>query len=370
MKTVIEFNQAGKNAKIYKNEILEIISKIISTGTFLGGMQNKKLEENLQTYLQSGYVTTLASGHDALYYALLSLNLKPNDEVIFPVNSYPTAFPISQTVAKIVPADVDINGQMDPEKLKLKINKNTKVIVIVHLYGLVGNIDKIKDIIKGKGIFLIEDCAQAFGSSYKGEPIGTLGDISCFSFYPTKNLATLGDGGAVWTKHIKNYEFIKKAKAYGEEKRYHSEFVSGHSRLPEIQAGILNVYFKNYNQEFKKRATLANYYKKRIIKEGLLNFLRPLKSVDQSNPAYHLFVVEAQKRDGLITFLEKEGISTLIHYPFPVHLVPAFAYLNYGQKSFPVAEKLAKNIISLPFHSLLTEKEIDTIVKTIKKFYV
>lgn len=363
------FNHSAIAAKKNQQEILKLISRIIDSGVFFNGRQTSKLEKNILNFLGRGYVATTASGHDSLKIALSSLNLKKTDEIIFPVNVYPTAFPVCLSDAKPQPIDVDKNGQLDPKKVKQIINQNTKVIVLVHLYGLVGKINEIVELIKGKNIFLIEDCAQAFGSSYKDKPVGTFGDISCFSFYPTKNISTVGDGGALWTKHKKLHNYFLKAKSYGETKRYFSEFLAGHSRIPEIQAGIINLYFKNILNDFIKRKKLAKYYKQELGKMPLNRYIRVLDSDADSDHTPHLFVIEAQQRDLLQEYLKRKNIPTLIHYPYPIHLLPSFRFIGKKLGDFPIAEKLSRGIISLPFHQYLTYKSVDYIVKSIKEFY-
>jgi dTDP-4-amino-4,6-dideoxygalactose transaminase len=365
----MEFNDLNIRSRKYRNEIKKLIDKVINSNRCFNGPENKKLEKNLQCFLKGGLITNVASGHDAILLSFLALKLKKEDEVIFPVNSYPTIFPIVQVNAKAVPCDVDENGLIDPKEIDKKITKNTRVIIITHLYGLVCNIDEIKKIIVGKNITLVEDCAQAFGSQYKNKSVGTLGDIGCFSFYPTKNLGTLGDGGAIWTKNKDIYDFIIMAKSYGELKRYYSLFPSGHSRIPEIQAGILNIYFNNIKKELDSRIELAKYFTKKIDKTKLIDYIRPLNNDSHQSPL-HLFVVETKKRNELQKYLNGKGIPTFIHYPYPVHLVQAFFYLGYKSGDFPIAERLAKNILGLPFYPMMTKKQVDYIVNMIKKFYL
>lgn len=365
----IDFNDVFLKAKKYSDKILKAVFKVIESKNYLSGKENRILENNLKKYLKGGNVVTVASGHDAILLALQSLDLKPEDEVIFPVNSYPTAFPVALTKAKLIPCDVDRNGLINVNEIAKKINKNTKVIILVHLYGFVVNIDEINKLVKGKNIILIEDCAQAFGAKYNNKPVGSLCDIGCFSFYPTKNLGTLGDGGAIWTKNNSYYQYFLEAKAYGEKNRYNSLFTSGHSRLPEIQASILNIYFKNIKKELNDRIKLAEYFNKRINEEKLANYVRPLNN-NCHQSLLHLFVVEAKKRNELQRYLKGKGIPTLIHYPYPIHLVPAFSYLGYKSGDFPIAERLLKNILSLPFHPMMTKKQINYIIKLIKRFYV
>ncbi len=367
---IISFNSVSLSAVDNKKEILNRISGVIQKGEYLNGNETKKLEAKLSKLLGNGYATTTASGHDSLLLALASLHLQKDDEVIFPVNSYPTAFPVCLSGAKAIPVDVAINGQIDIEKLKQKITPKTKAVVLVHLYGLIGNIQAIVTLLKAKHIVLIEDCAQSFGSFYKDRPVGTFGDIACFSFYPTKNLGTLGDGGGLYTKHKRLYDFFLQAKSYGEKKRYQSEFLSGHSRLPEIQAAILYIYLKTLTRDFLKRKKIATYYKKKIKEKSLLPFVRVLTSDPQSDPVLHLFVIEAKRRDKLMQFLQRRGIPTLIHYPYPIHLLPAFKQLGLTYGDFPTAEGLAKSILSLPFHQYLSKREIDVIVNALKEFYL
>lgn len=367
---MIHFNDVALKAKRFEKEIIQAVSKVVESGVFFNGPQTHQLEKRLTTHLGGGFVTSVASGHDALTLALSALSLKSDDEVIFPVNVFPTAFPVALCGAKPVPVDVDKNGQLDPRKLAKKVNKKTKAIVLVHLYGLVGDLDAILDIAKRGKITLIEDCAQAFKSMYDGKPVGTFGDIGCFSFYLTKNLSTLGDGGALYTRDKRFYEFFLKAISYGEEKKYFSDFLSGHSRLPEIQAGILNLYFSDVRNNFRKRKEIASYYRKRLQEEDLLSYVRPLSSLPKSDPVPHLFVVETKERDGLRTHLDRRGIATHVHYPYPIHLMPAFSFLEKKLGDFPMAEKLSQNILSLPFHSFLSSSEINYIIKAIQEFYL
>lgn len=369
MRFIIKFNIPSLLAQKNKSEILKKISTIIDNGQFLNGRENKSLKKNLAKYLPGGYIVNTASGHDAIYLALKSLNLNSDDEVIFPVNSYPTAFPVILSGAKPVPIDIDENGQINPEEVKKKINSKTKVLILVHLYGLIGKIDEIKEIIKSKEIILIEDCAQSFGACYNKQPVGTLGDIACFSFYPTKNLATLGDGGAIWTKNKTTFNYLEKAIRYGEEKKYKSEFLSGHSRLPEIQAGVLNVYIDKFPQILKKRKYLYQTYCREFKKKNLEKYIRVLITNSKSTSAPHLFIIETIKRNKLQKYLKRKGVETYIHYPYSPHLIPAFSLLNNKKGDFIMAERLSKSIISLPFHPFLTKKDIVYIVCKIKDFY-
>ena len=238
-----------KKAIEKKEKLLRAITTVINSGIFLNGTKNKELQKRLRTYLGGGYVLPVASGHDALSLAIQSLGCNKNDEILFPVNSYPTAFPIALSKVTPVPIDIDENGQIDIECVKQKYNKRTKAILVVYLYGLMTDIRELVRFARSHNIYLIEDVAQAFGSRFNNKPAGTFGDISCFSFYPTKNIGTLGDGGAIWTKNKRLFTIMRQASLYGEDIRYKSIFVSGHSRLAEIQASALTVYVKDFRKE-------------------------------------------------------------------------------------------------------------------------
>lgn len=358
-----------KKAQRNKNALIRSIEGVIESGIFLGGQKNREFTNNLNHYLGGGYVLPVASGHDALLLAIKSLGLTKNDEVLFPVNAYPTAFPIALSEATPVPVDVEENGQLDIGDLRQKYTKNSKVLLVVHLYGLMTDMRAIGQFIRSHRLFLIEDAAQAFGSRFDGRLAGTFGDISCFSFYPTKNLGGLGDGGAIWTKHKRLYGFVRQAAAYGESERYKSRFISGHSRLPEIQAGALSLYLKDFNRERAKRKIIYAYYRIAFTRRKLSGHVRIFSAHALCDPTIHLFVVAVQKRDALRSYLEKRGIETRIHYPHPVHRTPAFRFFNHKKGTFPQAEKLASKIVSLPFHPYLTKREINYIVDAVASFY-
>lgn len=365
----ISFTDVKERARQDRRNIMRMISGVLDEGIFLHGAQNSRLEEKLCSFLGGGYIKTVASGHDTLLLALQSLHLSPRDEVIFPVNSYPTAFPVALSGARPVPVDVDENGQINPKEVEKKITNRTKAIIAVHLYGLVGDIEKIRALTRKNKLVLIEDCAQSLGACFKGRTVGTWGDISCFSFYPTKNAGTIGDGGAIWTRNTKYHQFFTQARSYGEKIRYKSLFISGHSRLPEAQAGVISLYLARFGRELEKKKKIALMYYQAFRRKKLLSYMTFLSTSTQSTPSYHLMVVRAQKRDKLQAFLKKYHIESLIHYPYPVHLVPAFSHLGFKKGDFPCAEGLAKEIISLPFHAFLRRHDIEYIADIIRVFY-
>ncbi len=358
-----------KKAHEKKETLISVITEVVDSGIFLNGTKNEQLKQRLRMYLGGGYVLPVSSGHDALMLAIQSLGCTKEDEILFPVNAYPSAFPVVLSGATPVPVEIDNNGQIDIGSVRQKCTKKTKAILVVHLYGLMADIREIVRFARSHSIYLIEDVAQAFGSRFNNKLAGTFGDISCFSFYPTKNLGALGDGGAIWTKSKRLYTKMRQASRYGEHTRYKSLFISGHSRLPEIQASALTIYLRDFRKDQVQRKRLYTYYKSALTKMNLSKRVRFLSPHVLCDPTIHLFVVAAFKRDALWSFLRKRGIETHIHYPYPIHTVPAFRYLVKRQEKFPNAEKLAKQIISLPFHPYLTKREIDYIVEAITSFY-
>ncbi len=359
----LAFNHVALHAQQYEKDLMRAFKKVIQSGWFFYGPETKKLEAHLSK-MYDAHCISVTSGHDSLLLALQALSLKPTDEVILPANVYPTAFPVWMSSVKPVLVDVNEDGQMVAELIEKAITGRTRAIILVHLYGMTGEIVEIRALARRKGISLIEDCAQAFGTRYDNKLVGTFGDIACFSFYPTKNLGTFGDGGAVITKNARYAEKIRQARQYGEKTRYKSSFVAGHSRMSELQAAVLNVYLSHFEDSRKKRKKVYAAF----VAAGLGKYVRVLETSEKSDPMRHLLVVEARKRNALMTHLKECDIDSLIHYPFPIHDIPAFK--QSGKKlSFPIAERLCKNIVSLPFHEYMSEKDVAYIVKKIADFY-
>lgn len=367
--TGISFNGVAIAARHHHTRTLQAFSRVLKRGVFLNGPENAHLEKQLTRMLKRGYVTTVASGHDALTLSLLSLKAPPGSEIIVPVNAYPTAFPVVLSGLTIIPVDVDRNGQMDPEQTEKAITPKTRAIIAVHLYGSVGKFDAIQRLCHTHKLTLIEDAAQAFGTTYNKQYVGTLGDIGCFSFYPTKNLGSFGDGGAIWTKDRARYLYLQQATHYGERNRYKSTFISGHSRLPELQAAGLVEYLRAFPGERKQRQQVFRWYLSGWRSLNLDRYGYPILSAKNSSPAPHLFVVSVKKRDMLIRYLTYHHVPTSIHYPRPIHQVDAFSPLIPTHAIFPQAEQLTKTIVSLPFHPYMTQSDVTTVLSLTQRFY-
>lgn len=350
----------------FKKEIDKKISEVLKSGFYILGEKNKTLEEKLGKYLGVKYFTTTASGTDGLTLAIKALELKENDEVIVPANVYPSVFGIALSGVKVRLVDVDEDSlNISPEAIEKTINRNTKAILIVHLYGNPANISDVKKIAKKYKLYLIEDCAQAIGAGYRNKKVGSFGDIAIFSFYPTKNLAAFGDGGAIATNNRVLAKRIKMLRMYGELSRYKSVVVGHNSRFDEIQAGILLAQIDALDSMNNRRRKIAEIYKKQF--KNL-----PFKLLVENNEGksvYHLFVILTSQRDKLAKFLKGMGIETGIHYPNPIHLTDSFKYLGYQKGDFQISERASKQVLSIPVHPFLTDEQVEHIVDSIKKFF-
>ncbi len=382
------FTLERQNKNIGK-EIESAIKEVIERGIFVMGPKVADFEKEFAEYIGTKYAVAVASGTDALTLSLLSLGISCGDEVIIPVNSYPTAFAVAATGA--VPKLVDIDPftyTIDTEKLARAIGKKTKAIIPVHLYGGIADIEKIMEIAAKHRVPVIEDCAQAAGATlncfYSEFPkslklprslnkkkiwkkVGSIGHLGCFSFYPTKNLGCFGDGGMVVTNDKKLAEKVRLLRMYGERGRYNSVTLGRNSRLDELQAAILLVKLKYLDVWNEKRKVIAGKYTSGLSNLGRLGL--PTVETGYFGHVYHLFVIRAKRRDELKEYLLRKGIQTAVHYPFPVHLVPSFVYLGYKRGDFPESERVTAEILSLPMFPELTDKEIERVVEEIKNFY-
>lgn len=350
----------------FKTEINHQFKKTLENGFYILGDNNRKLETKLAKYLGVKYVYTTASGTDALTLSLKALDLKKDEEVIVPANVYPSVFGIALSGAKIKLADVEpSNLNLSLNTIKKAVTLKTKVIVAVHLYGNPVDINPIKKFSRSKGIYLIEDTAQAIGGEYDNKKVGNFGDLAIFSFYPTKNLAAFGDGGAIATNSKKLAEKIKLLRMYGEKTRYKSVLIGHNSRFDEIQSGIILAQISKLEKMNRKRRKIAQIYKKNL--NGLAIFI--LNETAKSKSVYHLFCIMVDKRDQLMKFLEKRNIETGVHYPVPIHLTKSFSMLGYKKGDFPVSENASKKILSLPMHPFLTKEQILYICCSIKEFF-
>lgn len=347
-----------------KDEIDSAIKSVIDSASFIGGKELSAFEENFAKYCNKKHCAGVDNGTAALFIALKCLGIKEKDEVIIPANTFiATAEAVRMCGAKPVFIDVKEDALMDVEKIEDLINARTKAIIPVHLYGNVCDMDTIIRIAEKHGLIIIEDCAQAHGSKYKGQRI-PVSDIGCFSFFPGKNLGAYGDGGAIVTNNEMLHKKFKKFSDHGRTEKYTHDEEGFNFRMDNIQAAILSVKLKYLDSWIHKKQLIAQKYS-----ESLTNQITPpFVNSDNIFHSYHLYVIRTGKRDELRAHLEKEGISTGIHYPIPLHLQPAFSFYGYKKGDFPVAEKLAQEIISLPIYAELDDFSVEKVIGAIKSF--
>lgn len=345
-----------------KNKIINSIKKVIENGVYIKGNQTELFEHRFTKYLKAKYCIGTGNATDSIFLSLKAIGIKKNDEVITTsLTATATGLAIKNAGAKIKFLDVcEKCFCMNINNLEKSLTKKTKAIVYVHLYGQSCNMEYLKKICKKKNIYLIEDCAQSAGGSYKNKKLGTYGDISCFSFFPTKNLPCIGDGGAIVTNNFKFYKKIKSMSQYGWDKKRNSIYQGINSRLDEIQSAILNVNLNEINRMNLERRKIAKYYLNNIKNTKIL---LP-KNVKDSHHVYHLFVIRVKNRTKLLRILEAGNIFCGIHYKLPVHKQKIFKIKN----KLKLTEKISSEIVSLPIYPGLKQTDQDRVIKILNNF--
>lgn len=352
--------------KSIEPEITAAIKEVLNSSRFILGQQAELFEKEFAEYCGISHAIGVNSGTDAIFLALKALGIKEGDEVLtVPNTAIPTVAAIRMTGAKPVFVDIDeATYLMNPELVPSKITPKTKAVVPVHLYGQCCDMNKIVSVAKENGLFVVEDACQAHGAEYAGKKAGTLSDIGCFSFYPSKNLGAYGDGGMIVTNDPVLQEKVKMMRNYGQPQRYVCSIEGINSRLDEIQAAILRVKLKHLDNWNKKRAECVRLYKE-LIKNPKI--ILPFES-QRGKHAHHLFVIRTKERDKLKKFLEENGIGTEIHYPIPIHLQKGYEFLMLKDGTCPVAERAMKEILSLPLYPELTREQITYVADKINAF--
>ena len=351
-----------------KAELDDAVSAALDSGWYILGKRCEAFEEEFAEYLGGGHVACVNSGTDAIKLALVAAGAGPGDEVITVANTaIPTATAICSTGAAPVFADVDPRTWLiSPARIEASVTDRTKAIVPVHLYGAACDMDAVMEIAAKRGLAVIEDTAQAAGAVYRGRKCGTIGDYGAFSFYPSKNLGAMGDGGAVFVKTEEQRDALCRLRNYGQSTRYRADVPRGeNSRLDEIQAAALSVKLKYLDGWVAKRGELAAKYRAALASCGAGLAVQEFYPGAQAAP--HLFVVKTDRhrRDALMEALAADGVQTLVHYPHPLYEQPAFA--RYKRGTNPVAEELCASVVSLPFHQYLTDEEIDYVAQCLSK---
>ena len=347
---------------ILKKKLSKVFENVLLQNSYILGNENFKFEKNLKKFFNIKYALGVNSGTDALKIALKSLNLKKNSEVIIPtLTATATGSAVLEAGAKPVIIDVDETGNINPYILKKNISKKTKAIIVVHLHGNPANISQILKI--AKSIPIIEDCAQSIGSKLNKKKIGTFGKIACFSFYPTKNLSAIGDGGAIITNDNYLFKKMNSLRQYGWNKNRISIVPGYNSRLDEIQAAILNLKIQKLNKNNLLRNKIANNYLKKL-KNYPIQFPKVLKN---SFHSYHLFVIMVKERDNLVKYLKKKNIFPSIHYKIPLHKMPTFK--KYKKSQMKCANDMSDAMISIPIYPELNNTQQNKVINTIIQFF-
>jgi dTDP-4-amino-4,6-dideoxygalactose transaminase len=351
---------AGQYQRI-KAEIDSAIQKVVDSTSFIQGKEVQEFASALSEYLEGAHVVPCANGTDALQIAMMALELKAGDEVIVPVHTYVATAEVIALLG-LKPVFVDVypdTFNIDAGQVESKITKRTKAIVPVHLYGQCADMEPLMNIATKYDLKVIEDAAQSMGARYNNVAAGTIGHIGTTSFFPTKNLGCFGDGGAILTRDGVLAEKAKVIANHGQKQKYHHEVVGVNSRLDTIQAAVLNVKLRYLDEYQRKRNEAAAYYDQRLAEVVI-----PARSKNSTH-VFHQYTIKANRRDELKSFLQSKGIPSIVYYPVPLHHQPPY----YQPLSFPVTERLSKEVLSLPMHTELTEEQLDYICKTVISFY-
>jgi dTDP-4-amino-4,6-dideoxygalactose transaminase len=364
--------------KAIEHEVLPMVKEAMENAAFIGGPQVSGFETEFAAFCDSKYCIGVNSGTDALRFALLAASIGPGDEVITVPNTFiATTEAISQVGAKPVFVDIDPKTyNIDPNKLEGYLSKRLKgnasglqplpkAVIPVHLYGQPADMDPILELARGKNLVVIEDACQAHGALYKGKKAGSLGMAGCFSFYPGKNLGAYGEGGAVVTLSEDMANKIRMIRDHGQAKKYLHDMEGYNGRLDAIQAGVLRIKLRKLESWNESRRRNAEYYDELLSKiPGVTIPAQPNYAVS----VYHLYVILVDSREGLQKYLGEKGIGTGLHYPLPLHAQKAYTHLGHKEGDFPVAERVAKRLLSLPMYPELTREQIEYVADCVQQF--
>lgn len=360
------FIDLERQHKPIKKDLMQAFERVLDSNKFILSDEVKKFEDEMATYTKTKHAIGVSNCTNALLLSLRALGIGPGDEVITtPFTFVATAEVIAIIGAKPVFCDIDRKTfNIDVGKIKEHISGRTRAIIPVHLYGQAADMTALMRVAHDHGLKVIEDMAQAIGAKYKGQMVGNLGDTACISFYVTKNLNALGDAGMILTNDEKLDSMIRAYRVHGAYKKYHHDFLGYNDRLDAMQAAFLRIKLKQLNALNERRRQIAKKY------DDALRDVVATPYINEDNESvYHQYTIRAARRDDLGKFLNEQGIATAIHYPVPLHLQPAFRYLGYREGDFPVAEKAADEVLSLPIQQDLTEEEIDYVIKCVRQFY-
>ncbi len=371
----IKFNDLPQQYKKIKNEVIKSFNNIHKNSDYINGYEVKNFEKKFKNYLGDKHVITCGNGTDALQIAIMSLNLKPGDEVILPSFAYVSIIEVVCLLG-LVPVLIDVDlfsFNINPQNIKKAISSKTKLIIPVHLFGQNSDMESIMNIAKENNIFVIEDAAQSVNclnifSNNKKYISGTIGDIGCISFFPTKNLSCFGDGGALITNNSNLAKKIAMIKNHGQSIKYFHEIIGVNSRLDTLQASVLNIKLNYLKEENLKRKKNASVYNQKLA--SIKNIVLPKQSL-YSEHIYHQYTIRVKKnkRNLLQNKLRIKNIPTIIYYPLPLHLQKAFKVSSIKVGALNVSTQLCKEVLSLPIHPYLTTNQINFVIKCIKEIF-
>ena len=350
-----------------RSELDAAISRTLDNCTFCLGPDVAQFEKDFGAFCGAQHALGFNSGTSALHVAMRLYNIQPGDEVITtPYTFIATSWAISYCGAKPVYVDIDpATFNIDPKLIERAISPRTKAVLPVHLYGHPFDVDAVKEICRKHKLPLIEDAAQAVGAKYKGKPVGALGEVGCFSFYPTKNLGACGEGGALATNDPALAARAKSLREHGSTQRYHHDEVGYNYRMEGIQGAVLDVKLKHLAKWNAERSGVARRYTELLANTPLV---LP-RETPHAESAWHLYTIRCTKRDELKKHLDDNGIGNAVHYPIPLHLQKVYAHLGHKPGDFPVAEQASREVLCLPMFAELTDAQIHRVVKVIKDFF-
>ncbi len=361
----IQTNRLDRGFNNYQTEFEQKALEVLRSGWYVLGKEVCLFEKEFASFINTRYCVGVGSGLDALWLAVRALHIGKDDEVIIQGNTY-IASVIGITMNGAIPVFVEPDKfyQIDEKKIEEKITSHTKAIMVVHLYGQVAQMNKIIALSKKHKLKVIEDCAQSHGALFREKMTGGMGDVGCFSFYPSKNLGGFGEGGAVVTDNEELANEVRILRNYGSEKRYYNKLIGINSRLDELQAGLLRVKLNHINEILQERERLAERYLNKIKNPAII--LPKIRK--ETKTAWHQFVIRTKSRDRFQEYLKKNSIETIIHYPIPPHLSEAYRYLNYSFGDFPITEEYASEVLSIPMYNGMKKEEQDWVIKHINNY--
>ena len=360
MEMELRLDVLGRQFARYQEEYEAAALRVLRSGWYVLGPEVEAFEQEFADYTGRRYCVGVNSGLDALTLSVRALDIGPGDEVLVPANTYiATVLAVTQNGAVPVFVEPDAYFGMDAKKAEAAITPRTKAILPVHLYGQAADMGQLSSLAQRHHLRMIEDCAQSHGARYGGKMTGAFGDAGCFSFYPTKNLGAFGDAGAVVTDDAALAERLRMLRNYGSREKYHNEMAGVNSRLDEMQAALLRTKLRHLDELIAERVRIAKCYD-----EGIRNALikLPKKRAADTNHVYHQYVVRTEDRDDFQQYLKAHGIATVIHYPIPPHLAVCYEYLGHHAGEYPVAERYAHEVLSLPMFNGMRQEEIDDVI--------